>query len=122
MAGRHYQLLSGHAAIGPYLKDKIHKAVDDKRWRCEGEKKQTGYQDRLPPLHGMQGLAPPDHKVVEGYREDVWVETPEAPLGQVAVERESHGAGSEIPEGHQGRMHQQQKGAPGGGMLWGQGG
>ena len=32
VAGRHYQLLSGNAAIGLYLKDKIHKAVDGKCW------------------------------------------------------------------------------------------
>lgn len=32
VAGRYYQLLSGHAAIGPYLRDKIHKAVDDRCW------------------------------------------------------------------------------------------
>ena len=30
VAGRHYQLLSGHAAIGPYLGGKIHKAVNDR--------------------------------------------------------------------------------------------
>ena len=41
VAGRYHQLLSGHmhAAIGPYLRDKIHKAVDDKCWWCgEGRK------------------------------------------------------------------------------------
>ena len=41
IANRYYQLLSGHAAIGPYLKDKIHKAVDDKCWWCGGGKQQT---------------------------------------------------------------------------------
>ena len=30
VASRYYQLLPDHAAIGLYLKDKIHKAVDDK--------------------------------------------------------------------------------------------
>ena len=30
IASRYYQLLSGHTAIGPYLKDKIHKAANDK--------------------------------------------------------------------------------------------
>ena len=38
IAGRYYQLLSGHAAIGPYLKDKIHK-VDDERCLWCGERK-----------------------------------------------------------------------------------
>ena len=40
IASRYYQLLSGHAAIGPYLKDKIHK-IDDRCWRCGGGKQQT---------------------------------------------------------------------------------
>ena len=31
----YYQLLSGHAAIGPYLKDKIHT-----RWTASGGQKQ----------------------------------------------------------------------------------
>ena len=38
VAGRYYQLLSCHAAIGPYLRHKIHKAVDDKCWWCGGGK------------------------------------------------------------------------------------
>ena len=41
IAGRYYQLLSGHAAIGPYLKDKIRKIDDDRCWWCGGGKKQT---------------------------------------------------------------------------------
>ena len=41
VASRCYQLLSGHAAVGPYLKDKIQKAVDDKCWWCGGGKQQT---------------------------------------------------------------------------------
>ena len=41
IAGRCYQLLSGHAAIGPYLKDKIRKTEDDRYWWCGGGKKQT---------------------------------------------------------------------------------
>ena len=41
IASRYYQLLSGHAAIGPFLKDKIHKAADDKCWWCGGGKQQT---------------------------------------------------------------------------------
>ena len=30
IAGRYYQLLLGHAAIGPYLKDRIHEVEDDR--------------------------------------------------------------------------------------------
>ena len=41
IASRYYQLLSGHAAIGPYLKDRIHKATDDRCWWCGGGKQQT---------------------------------------------------------------------------------
>ena len=40
VAGRCYQLLSGYAAIGSNLKDKIGRARDDKCW-CGGEKRQT---------------------------------------------------------------------------------
>ena len=41
VAGCYYQLLSGHAAIGPYLRDKIDRATDDKCWWCGGGKQQT---------------------------------------------------------------------------------
>ena len=41
IASRYYQLLSGHAAIGQYLKDRIHKIVDDKCGWCGGRKWQT---------------------------------------------------------------------------------
>ena len=41
IASRYYQLLSGHAAIEPYLKDRIKKTKDDKCWWCGGRKRQT---------------------------------------------------------------------------------
>ena len=41
VASRYYQLLSGHSAIGPYLRDKIRKTDDDRCWWCGGGKKQT---------------------------------------------------------------------------------
>ena len=41
IAARYFQLLSGHAAIGPYLKDKMRKTNDDTCWWCGGRKKQT---------------------------------------------------------------------------------
>ena len=41
IASRYYQLLSGHTAIGQYLKDRIHKIVDDKCGWCGGRKRQT---------------------------------------------------------------------------------
>ena len=41
VAGRYYQLLPGHAAIGPYLKDRIGRATDDKCWWYGGGKQQT---------------------------------------------------------------------------------
>ena len=44
VAGRYYQLLSGHAAIGPYLKDKTGKRMDDKCWWSGGGKQQTRHQ------------------------------------------------------------------------------
>ena len=41
IAGRYFQLLSGHAAIGPYLRDKIYRADSDLCWWCGGGNKQT---------------------------------------------------------------------------------
>ena len=41
VSGRYFQLMSGHAAIGPYLKDKIKKPDDDKCWWCGGRKQQA---------------------------------------------------------------------------------
>ena len=41
VAGLYFQLLSGHAAIGPYLKDKIKETNSDKCWSCGGGKQQT---------------------------------------------------------------------------------
>ena len=41
IAGRYYQLLSGHAAIGSCLKDKIRKTEDDRCWWCGGGERQT---------------------------------------------------------------------------------
>ena len=40
-ANRYYQFLSGHAAIGLYLKDKIWKTDDDWCWWCGEGKQQT---------------------------------------------------------------------------------
>ena len=34
VAGRYYQLLSGRAAIGPYLCDRIRKIDTDECWWC----------------------------------------------------------------------------------------
>ena len=41
----------------------------------------------------MPGVGAPGQKNVEGYREGVWVEAPEGPLGQVAVEGEGNRGG-----------------------------
>ena len=65
-------------------------------------KKET---DPLPPLHGVQGLTPPDRKALERYREGVWVKTSKGSLGQVALEGESHGDGFEVLERYQGGVH-----------------
>ena len=41
IASRYYQLLSGHAAIGPYLKDEIRNTDDGQCWWCRAGKRQT---------------------------------------------------------------------------------
>ena len=40
ISSRHYQLMSGHPTIGPYLEYKIRK-TDDRYWWCGGGKQQT---------------------------------------------------------------------------------
>ena len=71
--------------------------------------------DPPPPLHGVQGLAAPDQETVERNREGTWVGASEGPLGQVALEGEVHGGGFSFLKEYQGRVHQHQKEAPGGG-------
>ena len=44
IASRYYQLLLGHAAINPYLKDKIRKTDDDRCWWCGVGKQQTRHR------------------------------------------------------------------------------
>ena len=39
-SGRFYQFLSGRAAIGPYLHDKIHKIDSDRCWWCDTGERQ----------------------------------------------------------------------------------
>ena len=41
ISSRYYQLVSGHAVIGPYLKDRIHRRDDDQCWWCGGGRQQT---------------------------------------------------------------------------------
>ena len=41
LAGRYYQLLSGHAATGDYLCNKVHKLTSDKCWWCDRDVRQT---------------------------------------------------------------------------------
>ena len=41
LAGRYYQLLSGHAATGDYLCSGIYKLLSDKRWWCSQDERQT---------------------------------------------------------------------------------
>ena len=41
LAGRYYQLLSGHTATGNYLCNKIHKLSSDKSWWCGQDERQT---------------------------------------------------------------------------------
>ena len=68
--------------------------------------------DPTPPIHRVQGLAPPDHEAMEGHREGVRVESPKGPLSQVALEEEGHGGGVKVPAGHQGGVRQHQGEAP----------
>ena len=41
LAGRYYQLLSGHAATGDYLCNKIHKLASERCWWCGQDERQT---------------------------------------------------------------------------------
>jgi ribonuclease HI len=41
LAGRYYQLLTGHALIAPYLKEKLKKIESDQCWWCDSGERQT---------------------------------------------------------------------------------
>ncbi|KAI5785716.1 hypothetical protein FPQ18DRAFT_394394 [Pyronema domesticum] len=41
IASRYYQLLTGHAVITPYLKEKLGKRESDTSWWCNSGKRQT---------------------------------------------------------------------------------
>ena len=41
IAARYYQLLTGHALIAPFLKEKLKKTDSDQCWWCETGKRQT---------------------------------------------------------------------------------
>ena len=43
LAGRYYQLLSGHAATGDYLCNTIHKLAPDKCWWCGQDERLTSH-------------------------------------------------------------------------------
>ena len=58
VAGRYYQLLSGHAATRSYLKVKIGQTDDDRFWWCGGGKQQTRHlftecRDWLPRIRKL---------------------------------------------------------------------
>ena len=71
VASCYYQLVSGHAAIGPYLKDRIRKTDGDSCWWCVEER------GRLP-LHRVLGVASIDQATLERRGECLWVEAPKA--------------------------------------------
>ena len=100
VAGRYYQLLSGHAAIGPCLKDKIHKTVDDKCWWCGGGRRQT----RHHLFTECRAWRPQIAKLWKDIGKACGWRDPRAP-GQVALEGEGHRSGFEVLEGYQGRVH-----------------
>ena len=43
LAGRYYQFLSGHAAIGAYLRDRLHKIDSDRCWWCDTGQRQSRF-------------------------------------------------------------------------------
>ena len=72
IASRYYQLLSGHAAIGPY------RPGGRRSMLVVRGRKET---DPPPPFYGVQGVGAPDQEAVERHREGPWVEAPQGPLG-----------------------------------------
>ena len=55
LAGRFYQFLSGRAAIGSYLHDKIHKIDSDRCWWCDTGERQSRFRlvARSPAFAGQ---------------------------------------------------------------------
>ena len=71
VASRYYQLLSGHAAIGSYLKDKIHKT---RTTSAGGAVDKNGRPDDTYLLSAELGCYILEN--VEGNWEGTWVEAP----------------------------------------------
>ena len=57
------------------------------------------------PLHELPSVGPPSQKDVEGYREDMRVETPEDTLSQAVVEGEGGTSGAGFPAGYDSRQY-----------------
>ena len=98
LAGRYYQLLSGHAAIGSFLHERmigpLRRESSERRWCGSGKRVAP------PPFRGVSGLASPDPEAVEVGGKGLRVEAPYGAGGEKAVERGSHGGGFRVPGGH----------------------
>ena len=87
---RHYQLLTGHALIAPFLKEKLKKTDSDQCWWCEAGKRQT--RDHL-------------FKECGRWKTEInvlWKTRVEAPQEQDirVVQGEGNGGDFAVPEGH----------------------
>ena len=58
LAGRFYQFLSGHAATGSYLHDKIHRIDSDRCWWCDTGERQSRFHlvARCPAWRGQAAV------------------------------------------------------------------
>ena len=91
VAGRYYQLPSGHAVIEPYLCDRIRKIDSDRCWWCDSGERQSYYH-----LFARCKAWAPRSGTRCGRRlgrEGLQVETPAGPLGQAVLEGQGDGGG-----------------------------
>ena len=106
VAGRYYQLLSGHAAIGPCLCDKIRKTGSDGCWWCDGGERQSRHH-----LFARCKAGAPQREKMWGDRGKAcrW-KHPRAP--SAALEGRGSGGGAGLPEEHKSRTLGDSEAAP----------
>ena len=78
LASRYYQLLTGHAAIGSFLHERmtgpLRLETSERRWCCGG-RRELRHQD----LHGVRGLEATDQEAVEEGKKYCGWKHPRAP-------------------------------------------
>ena len=81
LAGRYYQLLSGHASIGSFLHERAGSVESSACWWCESEATVA-----TPPLHRVYDVDTADQETLEEGSEGLQMEAPAGMGGEKVVE------------------------------------